>query len=286
VYGASVVIHIPDPHISLRRLNDIDFREQDRRRLAELLDRRRGLVLVTGPANSGKTTTLYATLRELNTGEVHIVTVEDPVEYRLEGVVQTQVQPAAGFGFPQALRSILRHDPDVMLIGESDDPATARIAVDSALAGHLVLSTLHTDSAARTVTRLVEIGIPPYLVNATLAGVVSQRLLRRNCEHCLVVENVGDMNRHTLGVNDSEVFYRGSGCTECGGTGHRGRVAVRELLEMTPQLRELVATGANCERLEALAVEQGMVRLALQALTLARSGTISLGEVFRTGLAD
>jgi type IV pilus assembly protein PilB len=277
VRGPNVVIRVLDPTAGLRQLTDIGLLERDQRRFAGLLAANQGLVLVTGSIGSGTTTTLYAALQKLNTGERNIVTVEDPVEYLLDGIVQIQVQPAGNFGFAQALTPILRHDPDVILIGEIRDSETARLAADSALSGQLVLSTLRTNSAAQAITRLVEMGIPRYLVNGALAGVLAQRLVHRNCEHCKVAEEVDDGVRASLGVGDSETFWRGHGCKECGGTGCRGRVAVYELLEMTPQLRELVTAGASHEHLEARAVEQGMVRLPLQALALARSGVISLG---------
>jgi type IV pilus assembly protein PilB len=284
IFGPNVVIRILDPTAGLRRLADIGFSPVDERRFHALIDRNQGLVLVTGPTGSGKTTTLYAALQELNTGEYHILTVEDPVEYRLDGIVQTQVQPAIGFDFARALRQILRHDPDVILIGEIRDADTAKIAVESALTGHLVLSTLHTNSAAQTITRLIEIGIQPYLVNATLAGVLAQRLVRRNCERCKVIEQASSEMRATVGVADSETFWCGHGCEECFGTGSRGRVAVYELLEMSTALRSLVRAGASHEQLEARAAEEGMVRLTVQALTLARAGVISLGEVYRARL--
>jgi type IV pilus assembly protein PilB len=284
VHGENVVIRILDPKVGLRRLADVGFTTVDERRVRALIDRNQGLVLVTGPTGSGKTTTLYAALQELNTGEYHIVTVEDPVEYRLDGIVQIQVHPAIDFGFAQALRHILRHDPDVILIGEVRDAETAKIAVESALTGHLVFSTLHTNSAAQTVARLVEIGIQPYLVNATLAGVLAQRLVRRNCEHCKVAEQPSPEMRGVFGVGDAETFWRGSGCEECSGTGVSGRVAVYELLEMSPELRKLVHDGAGHDQLEARAVEEGMVPLNVQALTLARTGVISLGEAFRARL--
>lgn len=284
IHGENVVIRILDSSVGLRRLADIGFTPVDERRFRALIDRNQGLVLVTGPTGSGKTTTLYAALQELNTGEYHIVTVEDPVEYRLDGIVQIQVHPAIDFGFPRALRHILRHDPDVILIGEVRDADTAKIAIESALTGHLVLSTLHTNSAAQTITRLVEIGIEPYLVNATLAGILAQRLVRRNCEHCKVAEQVTAEVREALGVGDAETFWRGSGCTECSGSGYRGRVAVYELLEMSPELRNLVLAGVGHDQLEARAVEEGMVRLTVQALALARTGAIALGEVFRARL--
>ncbi len=284
VYGENVVLRILDPSVGLRRLADVGFSPEDERRFRALIDRNQGLVLVTGPTGCGKTTTLYAALQELNTGEYHIVTVEDPVEYRLDGVVQMQVHEDIGFGFAQALRHILRHDPDIILIGEVRDANTAKLAVESALTGHLVLSTLHTNSAAQTVTRLVEIGIEPYLVNATLAGVLAQRLVRRNCEHCKAREQVNPDIRTALGVGAEEEFWRGSGCVECSGTGLHGRVAVYEILEMSPEIRRLVSAGAGHELIEARAAEEGMVRLTAQALSLARAGVISLGEVFRARL--
>jgi type IV pilus assembly protein PilB len=284
IHGENVVIRILDPGAGLRRLSDVGFSAADEKRMRSLIDRNQGLVLVTGPTGSGKTTTLYAALQELNSGEFHIVTVEDPVEYRLDGVVQIPVQPGIGFTFGKALRHILRHDPDIILLGEIRDAETAKIAVESALTGHLVLSTLHTNSAAQAVTRLVEIGIPPYLVNATLAGVLAQRLVRRNCERCKAVEAVSAEVRATLGVAPAEQFYCGKGCDECSGTGYRGRIAVYELLELSPAIRLLVRTGEPHEQIEAQAVAEGMVRLTAQALELARTGAISLTEVFRARL--
>jgi type IV pilus assembly protein PilB len=284
VHGENVVIRILDPKVGLRRLADVGFSPADAQRFRALIDRNQGLVLVTGPTGSGKTTTLYAALQELNTGEYHILTVEDPVEYRLDGIVQIQVHPAIDFGFTQALRHILRHDPDVILIGEIRDADTAKIAVESALTGHLVLSTLHTNSAAQTVARLIEIGIQPYLVNATLAGVLAQRLVRRNCEHCKVKEQPSSEVREALGVGEAETFWHGRGCEECSGTGFRGRVAVYELLEMSAEIRKLVRGGASDDQIEAQAVKEGTVPLNLQALALARTGAISLGEAFRARL--
>jgi len=283
-HGESVVIRILDRSVSLRRLRDVGFTPEDEQRFRALLDRNQGLILVTGPTGSGKTTTLYAALQELNTGEYNIVTVEDPVEYRLDRVVQIQVQNAIDYTFAKALRHILRHDPDIILIGEIRDAETAKIAVESALTGHLVLSTLHTNSAAQTIARLIEIGIQPFLVNATVAGVLAQRLVRRNCQKCLVEETGGEHIRAALNVEANEKFYRGSGCEECSGTGYRGRVAVYELLELTAAVRELIHTNASHDAIEARAVRDGMVQLTAQALTLARSGAISLQEVYRARL--
>jgi type IV pilus assembly protein PilB len=199
-HGESVVIRILDRNTALRKLGEIGFTPTDERRFRNLIDRNQGLILVTGPTGSGKTTTLYAALQELNTGEYNIVTVEDPVEYQLDRVVQIQVQSSIDYTFAKALRHILRHDPDVILIGEIRDAETAKIAVESALTGHLVLSTLHTNGAAQTITRLIEIGVQPYLVSATVAGVLAQRLVRRNCSHCKTEEDVKPEIRAALGV--------------------------------------------------------------------------------------
>jgi type IV pilus assembly protein PilB len=282
LYGTNIVIRVLDRSVGLRTLGDIGLQERDQKRFTGLLDR--GLVLVAGPAGAGKTTTLYAALQELNTGERNIVTLEDPVDYRVDGTVQIQALPDNNSGFAQAFRSILRHDPDVILVGEIHDPETAKTAMDTALAGHLVLSALHTNSATATVTRLIEMGIPPYLVSAALTGVLAQRLVRRNCEQCRDVEEVPESLRATIGVGDDEIFWRSTGCKDCGGTGFSGRVAVYELLVMTHGLRELVSAGASPEVIEARAIEEGMTRLPLQALTLARSGIVSLAEVVRARL--
>ncbi len=284
VHGENVVIRILDPRMGLRRLEDVGFSEGDGKRFRQLINRNQGLVLVTGPTGCGKTTTLYAALQTLNTGEFHIITVENPVEYRIDGLVQVQVNPAIHLDFASVLRNILRHDPDIILIGEVRDAETAKIAVESALTGHLVLSTLHTNGAAQTVTRLIEIGVAPYLVNSTLAGVLAQRLVRRNCEHCRVPEESSADIRECLAVGKDERFWRGQGCAECSGTGTKGRVAVYELLEMNATLRKLVAAGAGYQEIEAQAVAEGMVRLTDQALGLARAGQISLAEVFRARL--
>jgi len=284
VFGENVVIRILDRSIGLRRLSDVGFTACDERRMRALLARNQGLVLVTGPTGSGKTTTLYAALSELNNGEYQIITVEDPVEFRIDGLVQIRARADIDYGFPTALRHILRHDPDVIFIGEIRDAETAKIAIESALTGHLVLSTLHTNSAVQTITRLVEIGIPPYLVTATLAGVLAQRLARRSCASCKVPEAVSPETREQLGVGPDEPFWRGKGCERCGGTGYKGRIATYELLEMSPALRALVHRGATIDELETQAVRDGMVKLVSQALALARAGTISLDEVLRVRL--
>jgi type IV pilus assembly protein PilB len=284
VFGENVVIRILDRSAALRRLGDVGFGERDEHRMRSLLDLNQGLVLVTGPTGCGKTTTLYAALAELNTGEYHIMTVEDPVEYRLDGLVQIAAQPAIGYGFPEALKHILRHDPDVILIGEIRDALTAKIAIESALTGHLVMSTLHTNSAVQSIARLLEIGIPGYLVNATLAGVLAQRLARRNCLACKATDEVPASVREMMGIAADEMFYRGRGCDACSGTGYHGRVATYELLIMTPAMRQLVRENATPDELQTQAIKDGMTALTDQALALARTGAISITEVLRVRL--
>lgn len=284
VRGENCVIRVLDGAKSLRRIGDIGFTPGDEQRFRKLIDRNQGMVLVTGPTGSGKTTTLYAALQELNTGEYNIVTVEDPVEYRLDRVVQTQVHAAIEYGFSTALRHLLRHDPDIVLVGEIRDRETAKISVESALTGHLVLSTLHTNGAVQTITRLIEMGIEPYLVSSTLAGVLAQRLVRRNCQHCREREPVDANIGAALGVSGDEVFYKGAGCSRCGGSGYHGRIAVYEILEVTPTLRSAVRAWASDDELHAIAVSEGMIPLTRQAVSLARTGEISLAEAYRSRL--
>jgi len=285
VQGESVVIRLLDPGAGLKSLDQIGFSEVDRSHFGELMTRTAGLVLVTGPTGCGKSTTLYAALQEIRRHDVNLVTVEDPVEYRLAGVNQIEVNAATGLTFPIALRHILRHDPDVIMIGEIRDFETAKIAVESSLTGHLVLSTLHTNNAASAVTRLLEIGIEPYLVNTSLMAVLAQRLVRRNCGACVEPEAVAQGVREVLGVDADEAFLRGRGCSQCHGTGYSGRRAVYELLMVTPGLRERIAAEASSAAIEAHAVGEGMQPLTRNALELARAGETSLAEVYRIRLS-
>jgi type IV pilus assembly protein PilB len=281
VHGESVVIRVLDATQGLRNVDQIGFSEDDERRFRNLLEHTQGLILVTGPTGSGKSTTLYAALQEVRRQDVNIVTVEDPVEYHLDGMNQIQVSASIGFTFPRALRHILRHDPDVIMVGEVRDAETARMAVESALTGHLVLSTLHTESAAASITRLLEIGVDAYLARTTLAGVLAQRLVRLNCPHCRRPEAVDASIRAELGVGEEETFLRGTGCDRCYGTGFQGRHAVYELLVVTPALRALIRDGADASELDAHARAEGMTTLTEHALAMARTGQVALTEVFR-----
>ena len=284
VHGESVVIRILDTRQSLKTLDQIGFNGRDVERFRDLISHNQGIVLVTGPTGSGKSTTLYAALNGIKSSGVNIITVEDPVEYQIDGIRQIQVKPQIGYTFARALRHILRHDPDVIMVGEIRDQETAMMATESALTGHLVLSTLHTNSAATTITRLLEIGIAPYLLNASLLGVLAQRLVRRNCPHCLVEEEVSAHVRSTLGLSRDEPFYVGSGCEHCRNLGFAGRVAAYELLEVTPALRALIEPSVSAQSIEQQAIHDGMRPLTQSALQLARDKLIPLNEVYRVRL--
>jgi len=284
VHGESVVIRILDTRQSLKSLDQIGFSGTDVERFRSLISHNQGIVLVTGPTGSGKSTTLYAALNGIKASGVNIITVEDPVEYQIDGIRQIQVKPKIGYTFARALRHILRHDPDVIMVGEIRDQETALMATESALTGHLVLSTLHTNSAATTVTRLLEIGIAPYLLNASLLGVLAQRLVRRNCPHCLEEEIVSDSVRQALGLSADETFYKGQGCDKCNNLGFSGRVAAYELLEVTPALRAMIEPAVSAQKVEQQAIDDGMRPLTQSALQLAREKLIALSEVYRVRL--
>ena len=284
VHGESVVMRILDTGQSLRSLEQLGFSDTDAARFLRLVSLNQGIVLVTGPTGCGKSTTLYAAINDIRKSGVNIITVEDPVEFQIEGIRQIQVNASIGYTFARALRHILRHDPDVIMVGEIRDQETAVMASESALTGHLVLSTLHTNSAASSVTRLLEIGIPPYLVNAALTGVLAQRLARRNCPHCLVDEAVPDHVRESLGLCSNERFSVGKGCARCDNRGFAGRIAVYELLEVTQGVRRLIKADVAAQDIEEQARRDGMRPLTEGALELARKGTISLAEVYRIRL--
>jgi type IV pilus assembly protein PilB len=284
VHGESVVIRVLDTGQSMKSLEQIGFNEDDVARFRRLISHNQGILLVTGPTGSGKSTTLYAALNDIKATGVNIITVEDPVEYQIDGIRQIQVKPQIGYTFARALRHILRHDPDVIMVGEIRDQETAMMATESALTGHLVLSTLHTNSAATTVTRLLEIGIAPYLLNASLLGVLAQRLVRRNCPECLQEEQVPDHVREAFGLDAGERFYVGAGCPHCHNSGVSGRVAAYELLEVTPALRAMIQPSVSSQNIEQQAIADGMRPLTQSALQLAREKKVSLAEVYRVRL--
>ncbi len=248
-----------------------------------LLQRASGLLLVSGPTGSGKTTTLYAALRERSTPGVKVVTVEDPVEYRLDGIVQLPVNTRAGFGFPNALRAILRHDPDVILVGEMRDAETADIAVQAALTGHLVLSTVHTTDATAALARLQEMGVPPYLLSATLQGVLAQRLVRRVCAHCGAWRALTEHERARTAESHAPItqLREGAGCALCAGTGFRGRVAIAEVLVVDDALRGAFTQGASLATLRSMVRARGVRSLRDDGWRAVVAGDTTIDEVVR-----
>lgn len=281
IHGEAVVIRILNTAFGLRSVAEIGFGARDEQLFRDVLMRGQGMLLVTGPTGSGKSTTLYAALLECRKQNVNIITVEDPVEAKIEDVLQVQINRAAGLTFGRTLRNILRHDPDVVMVGEIRDHETAEIAVESALTGHLVFSTLHTNNAATTITRLLDLGVLPFLLKSTLLAVLAQRLGRRNCTHCKVPEPVDPHVREVLGVGAHEVFSIGHGCPRCDGRGVKGRIGIYELLEVTPEVSKLIVPGADAIAIHQLAVSQGMISVTQNAIALARAGIISLQEAFQ-----
>jgi len=246
-----------------------------------LIKRPEGIILVTGPTGSGKTSTLYAALAELAESGKNVITLEDPVEYWLQGVNQGQTNAKAGFTFSKGLRAILRQDPDVIMVGEIRDPETLETAIEASLTGHLVLSTLHTNGSVATLTRLLEMGIEPYLLASSVAGILAQRLVRRTCESCRQAVPIPEKHRHLFGKKPPATVYQGTGCTECRGIGYRGRVGVFELLTLNAEIRRLLNARASEDDILTAARAAGLSTLREQALELVREGTTTIDEVTR-----
>ena len=286
VYGEKVVMRILDKSSILLELADLGFLEHNLERFERSFRKPYGMILVTGPTGSGKSTTLYATLNVINRPQVNIVTVEDPVEYRLAGVNQVQVNPKAGLTFAGALRSILRQDPDVVLVGEMRDNETAQMGMEAALTGHLVLSTLHTNDAPSAVTRLAEMGIDPFLVGSAVDVVLAQRLARRLCPHCKEAyqparEELAAAGMPLLEDDDPPALYRAVGCGRCAKTGYRGRLAVHEVMLVTEEIERLIVSGASTDEVARVAQEQGMKTLREDGLAKVLMGATTLEEVAR-----
>jgi|GEM_PF-95456 len=284
INGESIVIRLLNVHVGLKSIPELGFSMSDEEKFVDLLHKNNGILFVTGPTGCGKSTTLYAALKEIINQNVNIITVEDPVEYRVDGITQIQAHTQIGYTFARALRQILRHDPDVIMVGEVRDAETAKIAVESALTGHLVLSTLHTNDAASAVARMLEMGIDAYLLGPTVLGVLAQRLVRRNCPHCSDIEKIAPHVRKLLKVTEDEVYFKGNGCDNCNHTGYSGRIAVYELLTVTPKMRELIERRAGTEEVYHQALTDGMTQLTQNALEIARQRKTSLSEVYRVRL--
>ena len=287
VYGEKVVMRILDKSSVLMELPDLGFLEDNYERYQRSFTKPYGMILVTGPTGSGKSTTLYATLNIISSPAVNCVTVEDPVEYRLPGISQVQIHPKAGLSFPSALRSILRQDPDVVLVGEMRDHETAQIGMEAALTGHLVLSTLHTNDAPSAVTRLTEMQVDPFLVASAVDCVLAQRLARLLCGKCKEAYEPSDAELEVAGLsaapdgNGRPSLYRAVGCTSCAGTGYRGRLAVHEVMVVTEEIERLIVTGASTDEIAKLAREQGMRTLREDGLAKVALGHTTLEEIAR-----
>ncbi|MBR0567253.1 type II secretion system ATPase GspE [Azoarcus sp. L1K30] len=285
VHGESVVMRVLDRASVRFSLEEMGFERETLARFNELLARPHGIVLVTGPTGSGKTTTLYAALSKLDAETLKILTVEDPVEYQLEGVNQIHVHPQIGLTFASALRSILRQDPDIIMIGEMRDGETAQIAVQSALTGHLVLSTLHTNTAAGAVVRLQDMGVERYLITSSVNGVLAQRLVRRLCDHCKAPEELTPEVLQRTGLDQfctkDSVIHVARGCPQCRGSGYRGRVGIHELFVLDESMHRAIINGADATELHAVARKAGMVTLYEDGLRKVAAGVTSLEEVMR-----
>ncbi len=286
VHGESVVMRVLDRASIRLNLEDMGFSLDTLQRYRELIDRPHGILLVTGPTGSGKTTTLYASLAKLDAVSLKILTVEDPVEYQLGGVNQVQVLAQIGMTFAHALRSILRQDPDIIMIGEMRDTETAQIAVQSALTGHLVLSTLHTNTAASAIIRLEDMGVERYLITSTVNGVLAQRLVRRLCAECKQPMEISDAVLEKTGLGrfmpaDSKIVYHAPGCEHCKHTGFRGRTSIHELFVMDEAMHEAILSGADATTLHNVARKGGMITLYEDGLRKVAAGVTSLEEVLR-----
>ncbi len=282
-FGEKIVIRIIDNTNVLGNLEKLGFSYEMLRQWRQIIKSPSGIILVTGPVGSGKSTTLYSVLKELNDDQMNISTVEDPVEFNLGGINQFQVNEKVGFTFANAMRSLLRQDPDVIMLGEISDCETARLAVQSALTGHMVLSTLHTNDAPTAVTRLVDIGIEPYLVSAALEAVLAQRLVRKICNNCKEPHDPKPGIRRAVErvAGQVEVFYRGAGCSNCRNSGYKGRIGIYEMLVANDQLRGEISQSYSVEALRKLAGQSGMVTLRQDGMSKVKAGITSVQEVLR-----
>lgn len=278
VHGEKIVMRILDKSGSLRPIDGLGMQPEMTETFRQLIKQPYGMFLITGPTGSGKTTVLYSALQELNNEETNIISVEDPVEYTLSGINQVNVNTKAGLTFASGLRAILRQDPDVVMVGEIRDSETVEIAVGAALTGHLVLSTLHTNSASATITRLMEMGIEPFLISSSIIGVMAQRLVRKICPNCKEEYQISSTIAQQLGIGDKHTFYRGKGCRLCNRTGFQGRIPVQELLVYNQEIKDMILDRANTHEIEQAAIRAGMKTLKMDGLDKAMAGLTTLEE--------
>ena len=284
VYGEKIVLRLLDKSNFQFTKEGLGFSERNLRVFDQILSQPYGMILVTGPTGSGKTTTLYTVLKELNVVEKNVITIEDPVEYKLNGINQVQVNVKSGLTFAQGLRSILRQDPDTVMVGEIRDGETAEIAVRAAITGHLVLSTLHTNDSPSTIARLIDMGIEPYLVSSAVVGIVSQRLVKTLCSKCKAEYEPKYKEKKMLGFTEEDklTLYKAVGCNSCN-QGYKGRAAVHEIMPINENIRRLIDTGATIDKIREMALEEGMTTLFQSASSLALKGETTFEEVMRVG---
>ena len=279
IYGEKIVLRILSKSAAIISKKELGFTDVNLKRFEKIIANPNGIILVTGPTGSGKTTTLYAVLKDLNKINRNVITVENPVEYRLEGIIQVQVNAKAGLTFASALRSILRQDPDIIMIGEIRDKETAQISVRASITGHLVLSTMHTNDTASTITRLLDMGIESYLLSSSIVGVIAQRLVRKICTGCKIVDSVNAKNRAKFNIPMSAVLYKGEGCNKCNQTGYKGRAAIHEVMLIDDEIKELIDNNARVAEIKKTSIEHGMITLKQNCIDLVLRGLTTIDEM-------
>ena len=289
VFGESVVMRILNKAVLKKSMDELGLLENDLTNIKKLIKKPHGIILVTGPTGCGKTTTLYAALMELNTMDVKIITTEEPVEYDIEGIIQVGIRPHIGLTFDRCLRHILRQDPDIILVGEVRDLPTAEMSIHASLTGHLVFSTLHTNDAPSTITRLIDMGVAPYLIASTLEAVISQRLIRVLCQYCReeYVPSEEELKRIDLNKEDAKKikFYREKGCTICNNIGYSGRTGIFEVLMMNEEIRSLILEQAPSGEIRNVALTYGMKTLRDDGIEKIKRGITTIEEVVRETIA-
>ncbi len=280
-------MRILDRETVLLGMEQLGFEPEDLKIFQEALMKPYGMIIVTGPTGSGKTTTLYAGLSYINSPDINIITIEDPVEYAIPGINQVQVKPKIGLTFPAVLRTLLRQDPDVIMVGEIRDLETAQIAVQASLTGHLVISTLHTNDTVSSITRLSYMGVEPYLLADSLNIILAQRLVRKICPNCKEEDPEAEefINKHGLSLGKNIILYRGKGCSDCDNTGYHGRVAIYEILNISKPIRKMIVENASDDEIRELAKQQGLVTLREAAIKKAIAGITTIREALSSTLS-
>lgn len=283
VYGEKCVMRLAQKKMLTKDKSELGFSPEEMKQFDNILRNPNGIILVTGPTGSGKSTTLYTALSELNKEDVNIITVEDPVEANIDGINQVQTNNKADLTFASALRSILRQDPDIIMIGEIRDTETAQIAVQASITGHLVVSTLHTNSSAATLTRLMDMGIESYLLADSMVGVIAQRLVRRLCPACKKEHEATENEKRLLGCDEAEsvIIYEPCGCEQCGNTGYRGRIGVYEIMTITPKMRHVISNHGSTEDIKNTALSEGMHTLRMSSSAMVLKGVTSFSEMIK-----